>query len=192
MFLYSKPNALPVDLCNVLIQSFEQSPLKKRGAIGYLGETVEKHDVKSSTDITFDPSFIQDPVWGPQLQAVVDTLSHGMEEYIARFDKAMNNMDDFRLNDHFNMQRYTPGEGFHGWHCERAGLTHSNRILAWMFYLNDVTDNGGTQFHYQQHIEQPQAGKLIIWPSDWMYLHRGLVSPTQTKYVLTGWYVHYK
>jgi hypothetical protein len=90
------------------------------------------------------------------------------------------------------MQRYTPGEGFHGWHCERAGLTHSNRILAWMFYLNDVTDNGGTQFHYQQHIEQPQAGKLIIWPSDWMYLHRGLTSPTQTKYVLTGWYVHYK
>ena len=31
----------------------------------------------------------------------------------------------------------------------------------------------------------------MIWPSDWTFLHRGIPSLTQTKYILTGWFVHY-
>ena len=57
-----------------------------------------------------------------------------------------------------------------------------------MVYLNDVSDKGETEFFYQHHFESPVAGKLSIWPSDWMYLHRGVISPTESKYILTGWY----
>jgi hypothetical protein len=60
-----------------------------------------------------------------------------------------------------------------------------------MIYLNDVTEGGETEFYYQQHFETPEQGKLIIWPSDWTYLHRGIPSPTQVKYILTGWFRHF-
>jgi len=30
-------------------------------------------------------------------------------------------------------------------------------------------------------------GKVIIFPADWTFTHRGIVSKTQTKYIITGW-----
>jgi hypothetical protein len=57
-----------------------------------------------------------------------------------------------------------------------------------MIYLNDVTDGGGTEFYHQNLIFQPVKGKALIWPSDWTYTHRGIPSPTQDKYILTGWF----
>ena len=59
-----------------------------------------------------------------------------------------------------------------------------------MIYLNTLTDRGETEFFYQQHFESAERGKLLIWPSDWTHLHRGVPSPTQTKYILTGWFTH--
>ena len=69
---------------------------------------------------------------------------------------------------------------------------YSDRVLVWMIYLNDVTDRGETEFYFQHHFERPEEGKLVIWPADWTYTHRGIASPTQTKYILTGWFTHYK
>jgi hypothetical protein len=60
-----------------------------------------------------------------------------------------------------------------------------------MVYLNTLTDRGETEFFYQNHFEEPKEGKLVIWPSDWTHLHRGVPSLTQTKYILTGWCSHY-
>jgi hypothetical protein len=104
----------------------------------------------------------------------------------------MSKMDAIDLYTYFNIQKYEPNEGFFGWHCERAGNKYSDRLLVWMIYLNDLTDRGETEFFYQQHFETPERGKLLIWPSDWTHLHRGVPSPTQTKYILTGWFTHIK
>ena len=30
----------------------------------------------------------------------------------------------------------------------------------------------------------------LIWPCDWTHVHRGVTSPTQTKYIATGWYTY--
>jgi hypothetical protein len=100
----------------------------------------------------------------------------------------MSKMDPCEISPLFNMQKYEPTEGFFGWHCERATIKYSRRLLVWAIYLNTVTDRGETEFYYQHHFESAVEGKLIIWPSDWMYLHRGVPSPTQTKYILTGWF----
>ena len=78
------------------------------------------------------------------------------------------------------------------WHCERANIKFLDRLFVWMVYLNDVSDKGETEFFYQHHFEEPKQGKLVIWPSDWTHLHRGIISPTETKYILTGWYTHIK
>ena len=52
-----------------------------------------------------------------------------------------------------------------------------------MIYLNDVHDRGWTEFFYQQHYEIPKAGKIVCWPSDWTHTHRGIISPTEVKYI---------
>ena len=57
-----------------------------------------------------------------------------------------------------------------------------------MTYLNDVTDDGETEFYYQKIKVKPQKGLTLIWPADWTHTHRGNTSKTQDKYIITGWY----
>ena len=40
------------------------------------------------------------------------------------------------------IQKTKVGEGYHFWHCENAEMKARNRILAFMVYLNDVTEGG--------------------------------------------------
>ena len=56
-----------------------------------------------------------------------------------------------------------------------------------MTYLNDVP-NGGTEFKYQGIKSPAKKGLTIIWPSDWMHTHRGIIDEENEKYIITGWY----
>ena len=59
-----------------------------------------------------------------------------------------------KLNTHsileVKIQKTKVGEGYHTWHCENAEMKSRNRILAFMVYLNDVTEGGEAEFLYQK------------------------------------------
>jgi hypothetical protein len=189
MFIYKKEEALSSQLCNDFIEAFESSSDKQPGVL-YGPKGFSSDSGKKSTDLTFNPSYLEHDIWGPLLKQLIPVIEKGKYDYIQRYFTALNVVDKFEIHSHFNMQRYLPNEGFSKFHCERGGIKHLDRILVWMIYLNSVTDRGETEFYFQHHFEEPKQGKLLIWPADWMYLHRGIPSPSQTKYVLTGWFNH--
>jgi hypothetical protein len=191
MFIYRRENALSSELCKSFIDVFEASEEKRPGVL-YGPDGSSSAGDKKSTDITFNPSYLQHEMWGPILNQLIPALQKGQSDYIDRHSLAFSKLDPFDISPLFNMQRYEPGQGFYGWHCERASLPYTNRVLVWMIYLNTVKDRGETEFYYQHHFESAVEGKLVIWPSDWTHLHRGVPSPTETKYVLTGWFNHIK
>ena len=89
-----------------------------------------------------------------------------------------------------NIQYYKPGGGYPHLHYERGTLWKDlNRQLVYMLYLNTVTDKGGTHFHYQNVTTPAVKGDLIIWPAEFTHAHQGIISPTQEKYIATGWMV---
>ena len=90
----------------------------------------------------------------------------------------------------FNIQHYAPNEGYFEWHNERTTTNSPERALVWMTYLNDVDDGGETEFKYQNLKIKSQKGKTLIWPTDFTHTHRGITSPTQHKYIITGWFHH--
>jgi hypothetical protein len=53
--------------------------------------------------------------------------------------------------------------------------------------LNNV-DDGGTQFFHQGLTIKAEKGLTLIWPADWTFVHRGQVSNTKEKWIITGWY----
>ena len=68
------------------------------------------------------------------------------------------------------------------WHCEH-GASNSNRILAWMFYLNDA--KSGTEFMNYPTV-QAKRGRCVIWPAFWTHVHKG--APNKgLKYIATWW-----
>ena len=85
-----------------------------------------------------------------------------------------------------NIQHYEPGGGFKIFHCENSTKDTINRHLVFMTYLNDVND-GGTIFKYQNLITPATKGSTLIWPVNWTHTHKGQISGTSEKYIITGW-----
>ena len=96
-------------------------------------------------------------------------------------------LDAFNINEAFNLQHYAPTQGFKQLHAERTGVKMSKRVLVFMTYLNDVP-GGGTQFPSQSFTAPAEKGLTLIWPAEWTHAHVGQISPTNDKYIITGWY----
>jgi len=95
------------------------------------------------------------------------------------------------VKEFINIQHYKVGGGFKTWHCERASGDDiiRDRHLVFMTYLNDVED-GGTEFFHQKTIVKAEKGLTLIWPADWTYTHKGQISYTKEKTIITGWLSH--
>lgn len=198
-FIHRIPNLVSQEFCKDLIKQFEKSKLTGPGHTytvkdGYVRATYESNS-KISTDISVYRGFIEDaeesgePEWREFIFYINKKLQIGIDDYIEKFPM-LNKLQKFILEG-YNIQRYLPGEGFYNWHCENSGyIAGGDRVLAFMIYLNDLTDGGGTDFKLQNHTEKPESGKMVIWPAGWTHVHKGQVSETQSKYIVTGWYKH--
>ncbi len=107
-------------------------------------------------------------------------------EYSRRFSKL--ERCRFAIRESPAIQHYRPGGGYKEEHWERTDITSVTRALVWMTFLNDVTDGGGTRFVYQEATFDARKGRTLIWPPDFTHTHAGVVSPTQHKYIITGWF----
>ena len=56
-----------------------------------------------------------------------------------------------------------------------------------MTYLTN-TPNGGTEFLYQNIKTECVKGITLLWPAYWTHTHRGIISKTHGKEILTGWF----
>ena len=166
-------------ICDKLLNYYNNAKDKGPGKIG-IGVDKNKKD---STDTYLEGSLKEEYL--ENLQQVCDL-------YINKFSFC-NYYSPWKILEPINIQHYSPNGGYKVWHCERS-LPHapfSQRHLVFMTYLNDVTDGGETEWFYQNLKLAPKKGLTVLWPADWTHTHKGVVSPTQDKYIVTGWYSFY-
>tara|TARA_B110000503_G_C7031512_1_gene364207 strand:+ start:48 stop:587 length:540 start_codon:yes stop_codon:yes gene_type:complete len=162
--------------CDELIQYHKDNTEYKN--IGTAGDGSVRTDIKESVDVSFYNNSNS-----LAIKKYFTEIQKGYTTYVQKF-----NIGHFQLQtETHNIQYYPPGGGFKVWHYERTNET-KNRQLVYMTYLNDVTDDGGTEWLYQDVKLQPKKGLSVIWPSDFAWTHRGIVSPTQEKWIVTGWF----
>lgn len=87
----------------------------------------------------------------------------------------------------YKVQKTLPGGGYHIWHCENGEKMHRNRIATYILYLNDVEDGGETEFLYCQRRVAAKKGRLVIFPANYPWTHRGNPPLSGEKYIMTGW-----
>ena len=166
-----------VSLCDALIDYHTNNLEYKMD--GSIGRGIDNR-IKKSTDV-----YIYAGNQNPTIQMYMQEILNSVKEYINKYD--LTDMFDVAFKENWNIQHYKPSEGFFGWHCERSCYNSNQRALVFMTYLNDVTDGGETEFYWQKVKTKPVKGKTVIWPTDFTHLHRGISSPTQHKYIATGW-----
>ncbi len=170
-----------LEVCDDLLAYFHASPRQVPGQIG-TGQV--DPTVKDSRDLQITSEHFSNPA----VHRYLENLADACHRYVDKF-QASAAVDGWGLAENIAVQHYAPGGGYKLWHCERWGkdMPSAARHLVFMTYLNDVLDAGGTEFFYQALVVQPRKGLTLIWPADWTHLHRGIVSPTEHKYIVTGW-----
>ena len=147
---------------------------------------------KISTDISLVAIDRSDPEAYALAEVILRGVSAALERYLQErplLRKCLPEQELF-VNPIFNLQHYAPGEGFKRWHCDWTISDEAtepvHRVLAWILYCNDVAE-AGTEFHWQEHHEPAQRGKLVIFPAGPSHIHRGRVSHEHSKTIATGW-----
>jgi len=173
-----------LSICDDLINFHKKSSDKNPGLI--LGSDLipKISKVKISTDV----KLIQNDLG----QKYVTALQKVVDVYMHKYPFSAN-MGRWSIRENIAIQHYNPTEGYLAYHCERSnsGFPGTYRHLVFMTYLNDVDDEGETEFFHQNIKVKAKKGKTLIWPADWTHTHRGITSLTQEKYVITGWFSYY-
>ena len=180
--------SIDASVCDRLVElhrACDRKGLAKRGRLGKGGGTIVDPEKKDSFDVSVD--------------SLPPELAHeyGLDRYYAELQRCLQLYQEqhplikqlgiFRVTESPTLQHYRPGGGFKMPHFERSGYATTTRMLVWMTYLNDVADGGGTRFVYQDHTFEAKKGRTLIWPTDFTHTHVGVVSPTEHKYIITGW-----
>ena len=170
-------------ICDALVELFKKAVAANLVLPGVVGPNVVDPKWKRSTDLGIGVAEKHWDLREFRFDAYMQEVSGFINRYI---EELVSHGGSFNLKYPPQIQWYKPGEGFYAWHVDGA-QGHTDRALVFTTYLNDVTDGGGTEFHHQRMVTSPVKGKTVIFPAALTHVHRGVVSPTQHKYLLTGW-----
>ena len=194
-FIYSNPISLTNEFCEKVIELFEKSEdIQFCGEIGCVnkpGLEVIK-EVKDTVDISIPNHLCDNSEWFDVHKKLKEELIINMNEYYKKIDP---NNDVYKLNllhinvsfTGFLMSRYTKNKGNFKLHNDfNIDKRSRYRIFNFLWYLNDVKDGGNTSFCNNTTIN-PEQGKMIIFPSEWFFSHKGEIPLSNDKYIITGW-----
>ena len=174
--IYVVQNQLDKDFCNHVIEKFKKDEDKYQGMIGRGVDL----NVKQSMDLTIsdrDNWKDEDKVFyqslSKNIQAYKDWVPKPYEMYVCGYRE----IED----SGYQIQETQPG-GFYRWHHD--GFL--NRQLTVIWYLNDVSEGGHTEFSTGFKV-QPEVGKVLMFPALWPWVHRGVPPKSGVKYLCTGW-----
>ena len=170
----------PKKLCDDIIRYYKDN--KEKQYVGTVATFQVLKDVKESTDIMIQPEDTFKP-----FDEYRKHLQQCIEEYQKKYT-SVGMYARFNIAQPYLIQHYPKGGGFKTWHFENAGYPQIiKRKLVFMTYLNDAP-NAGTEFKYQKLITPCKKGLTLIWPAEFTHTHRGVVSDTHEKTIITGWF----
>ena len=174
-------NALNKKECDILINQFEKSNQRVgHTSLGYVPQYKKCLELIGPSGV---PCFSDNSRISTILQSI---LIKYVDQYSQQYSHLLDYLTPWKYYDFYNFQKYeTEDDGYKRWHTEHGpGLVCSDRILAWMFYLNNA--KSGTEF-VQYPTVCAKMGRCVIWPAAWTHVHRGVTPNKGLKYIITGW-----
>lgn len=180
------PGNLPKDLCEHLIQKFEESD---DVAPGVSGNRNVDTSVKQSMDLR-----INERDWVDECNFINERLFYAVDPMMREHHELLrlNFPNGCLSHSGFQIQKTQPGETGYIWHSDE--LYHyekfgdkqvpMRRYITYLWYLNDG-HGGNTEFF--DRVVEPECGKLILFWADPSMIHRGIPPTNGNKYIMTGW-----
>jgi predicted 2-oxoglutarate/Fe(II)-dependent dioxygenase YbiX len=122
------------------------------------------HDMDSKTELH-----------GEVLQVIIDGINQYSKHY-----KGCN----ISQGENLRVARYPDG-GFYSLHSDSA---RGGRTLSAVLFLNDDFEGGQLRFENQDVTIEPKEGMLVLFPSNFIYIHECLPVKDGNKYCVVSWF----
>jgi hypothetical protein len=164
-------NALPLNICDEIINFFENN--KDKHFEGFISKNTIDKNYKICTEMYLNFE-------------IEKNMNFNLEKFYIKYvhkSIQLNNIE--LLNENWRIKKYIKDEGFFNWHVDNMPV-YKRRLLAIIYYLNDVDEGGETSFKIDNRIIniKPKKGKLIIFPANFCYVHKGNIPISNDKYIL--------
>lgn len=151
----------------------------------------ENEMVKKDNSCTLNPSTVEEINFDhPNIQNFVGEFNSAFWDVCyTDYRKHFSVLDQYDRHTiySYKIQCTQPGGGYHIWHCEDGAINFSRRVGVYILYLNDVEEGGETEFLYLSKRVKPKKGRLVVFPPNFPWAHRGNPPLTGEKYIMTGW-----
>jgi hypothetical protein len=188
--IYLFPNSIPNETCDEIIKMYHSE--KTRNGITYSGYSPH---VKKTRDFTIPNNSAK---WSKIISLLQYELSRHINEYLSNINSLISaTQPDFKaiqteylFENVFMIQKYNKNEGHFKYHNDfqiTNILGLSNRVITYLWYLNDVEKGGETDLWYGKNKIIPKKGTLLLFPALESFPHAGNMPISDDKYIVTGW-----
>lgn len=178
-FCHVKDNSLDEEVCDYLIKFFHKNE--------NLHQRYDEDKRPNFTQFNFTANRHLNPVLHKK---VVDSALSAIAEYKEKVPEAEFWQQNYGYEE-FRLKYYRKNtEDQFDTHVDAIDMDSSLRFLAFFWYLNDVDEGGETQFTNFDLTIKPKKGRLFMFPPLWLYPHKGNISISHDKYLLSS-YLHF-
>ena len=194
--IYIINNNLNSSFCNNLINIFNEKESQNKTYFSRITKNVISKNIRNSTSICINDI--------PEIyyNTLTKKLKEAFELYLLHIKKYninlqwINNKNLKIVETYMNLNKYIKNIGFYTFHNDsnipwenrivNGRIVNGFRFLTFIWYLNDVNEGGQTEFIDGTKITATQ-GKLLLFPSNWTYVHKGNIPISSDKYIIVGW-----
>jgi len=174
--IYEK-NVIDHQICDDLVDWFEKNEDLQHQAM-LKNTNTDQNEVD-------DSQLVATRAWGDQY--VRDTIIKCIDRAFLDYRGTIGWPWQYNLESKdFSVRKYPKGKGFFNDHIDTATELTYDRLLAFILYLNTVDDGGETEFFYTGRKIKPVKGKILLFPCNYLFAHRGHVPMSNDKYIATS------
>lgn len=192
------PGAVNDNICDLAIEHFEKA--KELNFVRNRKETDQAPKLMKDTKSYFlsgtsDLVDYKNEILAKNDRGIFETFSQSLwncyQQYVDHYG-VLETVGKHGISGTIKIQKTSPGEGYHAWHCEHDGFIQGNRLMMAILFLNNVEEGGETEFLYQSKRIKPRKGTILLCPSSFTHTHRGNPPISGDKYILTTWIEYYQ
>ena len=196
-YIISFDNTLTKEFCEGVCEKMKNDTRRSIGIVGR--DKTLNLEIKNSYDLHISP--LED--WREEDDIFFTTLASFKDKYMDTVQENTGLTPDFFANTGYGyasngdvfadtgyqIKMYEPGQRYNWHHDYIIDAKEGPRVLTYIWYLNDDFEGGETEF-IDGTVIKPERGKMLFFPSTWMYVHRGKLVTKGNKYIATGWFYH--
>ena len=170
-FIRYYDNVITPEQCRHYIKCIDEGEQK----VGQVSSLNPKHTVRPNLKVSLDVNF------SDQYPEEANEIVEIVNRYIPIYHKDVGYTTPSIATESVTGRLYKENEGFYKPHVDRGNALCIDRVLSILLYLSEV-EGGDLVFPKLKHSIHPEPGRLVFFPSEWMYLHGANMSTKGDRY----------